>query len=664
MTDVLEIRRRQDGVAVLVFDDPQRPLNLLYPDLIDDFDRTFAELLDEPEVRACVLVTGKESSFIVGADVHVLDGMETAEEASAFSRRGNALLRRLEQSPKPVVAAVHGTCVGGGLEVALACHAIVATEHPDTVLALPEVQLGLLPGGGGTQRLPRRIGLAAALPLMLTGKSIRVREALRLGLVDRAATPGELTELAARTALTLEKTGAPPFPRRTRAHRTAAWLGNRRPGRDVVMKRARKEVERKTRGLYPAPEAILDCAETGLARGLDAGLECEARRFGELVVDRRTKQLIGLFHAGRALSRVPEGTRLERDRRRSRLTLTKEVRRISHADLVIEAVFEDLDLKQRVLAEVEDMVGEEVVIASNTSALPISRIAESARHPERILGMHYFSPVHKMPLLELVVTPYTSDRARDTALAIGVAQGKTVIVVRDGPGFYTTRILAPLLNEAMLLLEEGISIRDIDGAMMGYGFPVGPLALVDEVGLDVAAHVAKETASRLDRGSGEISGLLLRLVDSGCKGRKNGRGFYLYPEKSRLRHRNKEPNPEVYEMLGTGSLSAVETRGAKERGPVLSSEEIQDRMVLQMANEAIWCLQEEVIAGPRDGDVGAVLGLGFPPFRGGPFRWADAEGTARVAGRLERLADRVGERFKPAPILQEMASGGRAFHPI
>jgi len=725
MTDVLEIRRRQDGVAVLVFDDPQRPLNLLYPDLIDDFDRTFAELLDEPEVRACVLVSGKESSFIVGADVHVLDGMETAEEASAFSRRGNALLRRLEQSPKPVVAAVHGTCVGGGLEVALACHAIVATEHPDTVLALPEVQLGLLPGGGGTQRLPRRIGLAAALPLMLTGKSIRVREALRLGLVDRAATPGELTELAARTALTLEKTGAPPFPRRTRAHRTAAWLGNRRPGRDVVMKRARKEVERKTRGLYPAPEAILDCAETGLARGLDAGLECEARRFGELVVDRRTKQLIGLFHAGRALSRVPEGTRpgevnrvavlgagfmgagiasvslpraevvirdvsedalegaassieegldkqlksgavtrLERDRRRSRLTLTKEVRRISHADLVIEAVFEDLDLKQRVLAEVEDMVGEEVVIASNTSALPISRIAESARHPERILGMHYFSPVHKMPLLELVVTPYTSDRARDTALAFGVAQGKTVIVVKDGPGFYTTRILAPLLNEAMLLLEEGISIRDIDGAMMGYGFPVGPLALVDEVGLDVGAHVAKETASRLDRSSGEISGLLLRLVDSGCRGRKNGRGFYLYPEKSRLRHRNKEPNPEVYEMLGTGSLSAVETRGAKERGPVLSSEEIQDRMVLQMANEAIWCLQEEVIAGPRDGDVGAVLGLGFPPFRGGPFRWADAEGTARVAGRLERLADRAGERFKPAPMLQEMASGGRAFHPI
>src|SRR5680860_560770 len=240
MTDVLEIRRRQDGVAVLVFDDPQRPLNLLYPDLIDDFDRTFAELLDEPEVRACVLVSGKESSFIVGADVHVLDGMETAEEASAFSRRGNALLRRLEQSPKPVVAAVHGTCVGGGLEVALACHAIVATEHPDTVLALPEVQLGLLPGGGGTQRLPRRIGLAAALPLMLTGQSLPVREA---------------------------------------------------------------------RGLYPAPEAILDCAESGLARGLDVGLECEARRFGELVVDRRNKQLIGLFHAGRALSRVPEGTR-------------------------------------------------------------------------------------------------------------------------------------------------------------------------------------------------------------------------------------------------------------------------------------------------------------------------------------------------------------------
>lgn len=726
MSEVLEIRRRQDGVAVLVFDDPHRPLNLLYPELINDFDRVLTELLREPGVRACVLVSGKEDSFIVGADVHVLDGMETAEEASAFSRLGNSLLRRVEESPKPVVAAVHGTCVGGGLEVALACHAVVATEHPDTTLALPEVQLGLLPGGGGTQRLPRRIGLSAALPLMLTGKNVRVREALGLGLVDRAATPGELTELAARTALSLAEKGSLPSPGGKWMHRGAAWWGNRRPGRDVVMRRARKDVERRTRGLYPAPRAILECAETGLAEGLDAGLECEAHRFGELVVDPGTRQLIGLFHAGRALSRVPEGarsgeadriavlgagfmgagiatvslpraevvvrdvseqalqgaaavikkgldkqlktgavTRLEGDRRNSRLTFTTDLELISDANLVIEAVFEDLDLKQQVLAETEDVVGEDTVIASNTSALPISRIAASARHPERILGMHYFSPVHKMPLLELVTTPSTSDCARDTAHALGVAQGKTVIVVQDGPGFYTTRILTPFLNEALLMLEEGVSIPAIDEAMRDYGFPVGPMALMDEVGLDVGAHVTEEMVSELGRGREETSAVLPRLVEAGCRGRKNGRGFYLYPEKSRLRRGSKKPNPEVYEMLGhggNGRPGAAEK--AAEAESVLSAEEIQDRLVMQMVNEAVWCLQEDVISHPRDGDVGAVLGLGFPPFRGGPFRWVDAEGILRVTGRLKRVEDRLGERFRPAPVLRDTASAGTLFYPV
>jgi 3-hydroxyacyl-CoA dehydrogenase len=319
--------------------------------------------------------------------------------------------------------------------------------------------------------------------------------------------------------------------------------------------------------------------------------------------------------------------------------LTTGVDDLEGAELIVEAVFEDLELKRRVLAEVEERVADDAVFASNTSALPIGKIAAGARHPERVIGMHYFSPVPKMPLLEIVVAEQTADWATATAHAFGTAQGKTCIVVKDGPGFYTTRILAPYLNEAVLLVEEGARIEDVDRAMKDFGYPVGPLALVDEVGIDVGAHVAQDLGRAFaDRGL-EGSGAMPRLYEAGLHGRKNGRGFYLYP-KAKKKGR-KQINPKIYDLLGGEARRSVD------------SSEIQDRLALLMVNEAVHCLQEGVISSPRDGDLGAILGLGFPPFRGGPFRHIDTLGREAVRARLEELAGKHGKRFETAGSLRE-----------
>jgi 3-hydroxyacyl-CoA dehydrogenase/enoyl-CoA hydratase/carnithine racemase len=691
---MIEVQRRPDGVAVIVLDHPTKPVNTLSPAVVEEFNEKVAPLIDEHDIKAMVVVSAKTDTFIAGADLELIEGLGAAE-ISAMSRDGNALLERIATSKKPVVAAVHGAALGGGLEVALACHYILATDDPKTVLAQSEVMLGLLPAGGGTQRLVERVGLVAALPMLLTGKRVRARRARRMGLVDAITTPGGIAETGARAALALAEGSLKRKPRKKNfMDRFAATA----PGRAIVLRKARQQVARQTRGLYPAPPAILDCVETGLKKGRIAGLACESDYFGKLAETMESRNLVRLFHAmneakkgldgeardvqrlavlgggfmgagvasvslglcpvvvrdiseevlGRAAKTIDDGLkrqvrsgairRVEADRRRSKLLLTTEVDDLEGADLVVEAVFEDLDLKRRVLAEIEERVGEDAVFASNTSALPISEIAAEARHPERVIGMHYFSPVPKMPLLEIVVADQTAQWATATAHALGTAQGKTCIVVKDGPGFYTTRILAPYLNEAVLLVEEGARVEDVDRAMKDFGYPVGPLALVDEVGIDVGAHVAEDLGRAFaDRGL-ESSDAMPRLYEAGLHGRKNGRGFYLYPKKKK---KKKEVNPKAYELLGGGARRNV------------GAAEIQDRLALLMVNEAVHCLQEGIISSPRDGDLGAILGLGFPPFRGGPFRHVDTVGREAIRARLEELAGKHGKRFEPAILFKK-----------
>ncbi len=657
-------------------------------------------------MRALVVASAKEDTFVAGADLEVIEGLD-AEAISQMSRDGNALLEKIHTGPKPVVAAVHGAAIGGGLEVALGCHYILASDDPATVLSQAEVMLGLLPAGGGTQRFIERTGLAAGLPMLLTGKRVRAKKAKRMGLVDALTTPGGIVETAAKAALALADG---TLKRPTRSKSMLDRLSSFPPVRAKILKEAAKQVRRRTRGLYPAPPAILDCVETGLKKGRLAGLDRESHYFGILATGMESRNLVRLFHAmnnakkpgdgpepkpvdrlailgagfmgagvasvslgecsvvlkdisdealGAGIRTVEKGlkaqvrsgaiTRREADRRRSALLPTSDDADLAGANLIIEAVFEDLDLKRRVLAGVEERIAPDAVFASNTSALPIAKIAEGAKHPERILGMHYFSPVSKMPLLEIIVSETTADWATATAKALGIAQGKTCIVVKDGPGFYTTRILAPYLNEAVVLLEEGAKIEDLDRVLKDFGYPVGPVALMDEVGIDVGAHVAADLgAAFAERGLGS-SDALPKMYEAGFEGRKNGKGFYLYPKKKK-----KGPKPinaDIYRFFGGPDRRSV------------ASDEIRDRMALLMVNEAVHCLDEGIIASTQDGDLGAILGLGFPPFRGGPFRYVDHEGAVAIVDRMKILADRHGPRFEPAGGLQVLAKTGGLFYP-
>jgi len=703
---MIRIERRNDGIAIVWMDHSEKAVNTLSPAVVAEFTELVLPLLEDDSIRALVVASAKPDTFIAGADLEVIEGL-SEEEISQMSRDGNALLEKIATGRKPVVAAVHGAAIGGGLEVALACHYILASNDPHTVMSQAEVMLGLLPAGGGTQRLVERVGLAAALPMLLTGKRVRAKKAKRMGLVDALTTPGGIAETAARAALAMAE-GKLKRPKRKK--NLVDRLATLPPGRAMILRAAAKQVARKTRGLYPAPPAILDCVETGLKRGRLAGLDRESHYFGKLATGMESRNLVGLFHAmNRAkkpgdgaeprevkrlavlgagfmgagvasvsLGRCPvvlkdisdealgEGIRTvesglvrqvrsgaiskrEADRRRSALRPTTDDADLADVDLVIEAVFEDLELKRRVLADVEGRIAPDTVFASNTSALPIARIAEGARHPERILGMHYFSPVPKMPLLEIVVAETTADWATATAKAFGTAQGKTCIVVRDGPGFYTTRILAPYLNEAVVLLEEGAKIEDIDGVMKDFGYPVGPVALMDEVGIDVGAHVAADLgAAFVDRGLGS-SEALPEMYEAGFQGRKNRKGFYLYPKKKKKGPR--QVNPDAYGFFGGPDRRSVVT------------DEIRDRMALLMVNEAVHCLDERVIVSAEDGDLGAILGLGFPPFRGGPFHYVDYEGAAAIVEKMEALAQHHGPRFDPAGGLKELVKTGGRFYP-
>jgi 3-hydroxyacyl-CoA dehydrogenase/enoyl-CoA hydratase/3-hydroxybutyryl-CoA epimerase len=333
---------------------------------------------------------------------------------------------------------------------------------------------------------------------------------------------------------------------------------------------------------------------------------------------------------------------LDVQKRLDRISVSTDYSGLRRADLVIEAVYEDLDVKRQVLAEVEAATSEDCVFASNTSSLPIAEIARGARRPARVLGMHFFSPVQKMPLLELIVTAETDAWATATAVGFGRRMGKHVIVVRDGPGFYTTRVLAPYMNEAARLLEEGASIDDVDAAMKGFGFPVGPIALLDEVGIDVAVKVAGILHQRLGLRFSPPAGME-RIVESGRLGRKNRHGFYTYNGRKRV-------DASVYALLPGRERRAFEPR------------EIQERLVFSFLNEAVICLEEGILRSARDGDVGAIFGLGFPPFLGGPFRYLDHLGPRFALEVLERLQARHGERFRPAPRLAELAAAARGFH--
>jgi len=707
----------EDGIAIVTIDLPNEPVNKLTRGLQREFGELFAQIEHDTSVIGAVLISGKSDTFIAGADIEEFTRVRRAEDAEQLSRDGQALIERFEQSRIPFVAAINGACLGGGLEATLGCRWRIASEHPKTVLALPEIQLGLIPGAGGTQRLPQLIGLRAALDMILTGKNIRPKKALQLGLVDEVVHPAILRRIAVQRARELG-TGALKRGKHD-GGAAALLLEDNSLGRSVVFRRARESVLSKTHGNYPAPLAALDVVAAGYERGMDAGLREEARRFGELAVTNVSRELVSLFFATTALKKdnglapgrtatplpitkvgvlgagfmgagiasiaVQQGTLVRlKDADHTRVgrgiaaiagVLTERLKRkqitrqqfsdmmslvggtidysgFASTDLVIEAVFEDVNVKHAVLKEVEAIVRPRAIFATNTSTIPIHEIAEASVRPERVLGMHFFSPVHKMPLLEVIVTPRTTDEAIATVVSYGKKLGKTVIVVNDGPGFYANRVLTPYINEAGRLLDEGVPIEAIDDALVQFGFPVGPITLVDEVGLDVAGK-AGEIMYKAFGERFAPSAAIRAVIESGRLGRKSKKGFYLYDDAGK----KGAVDPSVYEIFAAGRQHGGQA------APAVSAEEIQQRTVYAMLNEAARCLQDSVLRSARDGDVGAVYGIGFPPFRGGPFRYMDTLGIPRLVQELEELNGRFPGRFEPAQILVDMARSAMRFFP-
>lgn len=696
-----------DGVAVIAFDQDGGRVNTLSTAAL----REFAEVLDTVErdasVTGAVLISRKQDSFVVGADIKEFLAFETPAQVTALIREGHALLDRLEGFAKPVVAAVHGAAVGGGLELILACHYRVATQHPKTKFALPEVNLGLLPGLGGTQRLPRLVGLQEGLEMALTGRSVYAKPALKLGLVDALIHPQGLLEAGKAAARGLaDGTLARREPPRDWRTKVTSTVLERTLLSRVVYKQAEETVRKKTRGNLPAPAKIIETVRTGQERGMRAGLEAEARNFAKLVFTPQSKALVHLFFAKNAAEKNPykdaakevrsvgvlgaglmgagiaqvsaEGgqqvklkdrtltiaakgkgavwkdlskrvgkdrSAFERDLIDARIQPVESYDALADVDLVIEAVLEDVALKQQVVRDVEAVAKEDLVFASNTSSIPIREIASASKRPGQVVGMHYFSPVPKLPLLEIVATEQNPPWVLSTAFEAGRAQGKTPIVVGDAPGFYTTRIVALYMNEALVMVEEGVEVREIDRAMQDFGFPVGPITLLDEVGIDVGAKINRVLEAPFAARGVALSSRGEALVEAGFLGRKSGKGFYVYGDKKG----EKEVNEALTHFVGA----------ARREAP---AHEVQERLGLVMVNEAVSCLGEGVLRSPTDGDVGAVFGLGFPPFLGGPFWYADQLGAGVLLGRLEALEHQYGARFKPAALLREHAEQGRTFY--
>lgn len=704
-TGAFSLTKQDNGVAILSMDVPGESMNTLKAEFGDEISAMLDDIEQDNSIKGVVVISGKSNSFVAGADISMLAACKTAEDATKIAAGGQAVFDRIEKMKATFVAAIHGPALGGGLELALACHYRVCTDSSKTQVGLPEVQLGLLPGSGGTQRLPRLIGIQQAMKMMLTGSPARAKQAKKYGIVDDVVPESVLLDVAEQFALKRkpEREG----PQKGLMNKMLETTG---PGRNIMFKKAREATFSKTKGNYPAPGFIIDVIETGMTEGMKAGLKAEAEAFGKLVMTPESFQLRQIFFATTEMKKengvegvtpakvnkagvlggglmgggiafvtstkagVPvrikdvraEGIanamkysydilnkkvkkrfirNSEMQKQLSLLTGTLDYSGYKDIDIVVEAVFEDLELKQKMVADIEENCKETTIFASNTSSIPITQIAAKAKRPENVIGLHYFSPVDKMPLAEVIAHEKTSDEVISSTVEFAKKQGKTPVVVKDGAGFYVNRILAPYMNEAANLILDGEPIEHIDKSLVKFGFPVGPVKLLDEVGIDVGTKIIPFLVEAFGERFTAPSAFDKVLAD-GRKGKKNKKGFYDYEGKKP----GKEVDESIYELLSLSPSSK------------LSEKEVAERCVLMMLNEAARCLDEGVIRNARDGDIGAIFGIGFPPFLGGPFRYMDTLGIKHVVSRLHHYSTAVGDKFEPADVLEKMAESGKSFY--
>lgn len=706
MTNAWTLRVDENSLGWLTFDQPASKVNTLSPTTLGELDRMLDAVGVAADITALVIVSGKPDSFIVGADVGELAKVEDEATAADLARTGQRVFAKIAALPFTTVAAIHGACMGGGLEMALACDYRVATEDEKTKLGLPEVNLGILPGWGGTQRLPRLVGVVAALELILSGKQVSVRKAHRMGLIDgRVAKAFLESQVGAFVAQVGTAKGARAIARRRVKARSRAMriMESLPPGRSFIYRKSEKQVVSRTHGHYPAPlEALRVIRET---RGMEIhrGLEVEAEALGRLAATPISRNLVRLFQLSQELKRAGAGappvgsagvvgagimgggiawalanagvdvrmkdiswdaisaglgaasTMFDAQVQRRKLTpggKSLAMHRISgcveysgfgRLDCVIEAVVENMDVKKKVLAEIEAAVPKDCLICTNTSSLSIEEMASALERPERFIGLHFFNPVNRMQLVEIIGHARSSPESVARGVALTKRMGKLPLVVGACPGFLVNRILLPYIVEAARMFEEGVDAERIDGALERFGMPMGPLTLADEVGLDVGVKVARVLEASYGERMHVPSGLG-RVADEGLKGKKGGGGFYVYAGNKR-----KGPNAAARKIALNGHGDA-----RKE----LTDEEIVDRAVLSMVNEAARCLEEGVAQRAEDVDVAMVMGTGFAPFRGGLIRYADERGAAPIVERLNDLESRYGMRFHPARLLTKAASNG------
>ncbi|CAJ9032569.1 fatty acid oxidation complex alpha subunit [Burkholderia pseudomallei] len=699
-----------DGIATLSWNLPARSQNVLNGESCEAFFAAAARALQDAAVKG-MLVTSAKPDFIAGGDLEWLQASDSAETLFARTCELHRALRALETGGKPVAIAMPGSALGGGLEIALAGHYRVAADNPKARFGLPEVTLGLLPGGGGTQRLPRLVGVQASLPLLLEGKRLKAADALAAGILHAVVPAGE--EIAAARAWLLDAS------RRTA---TQPWdaKGFRIPGGALthpsvqqVFMAANALARQKTYGNYPAVASILSCVYEGLLTDLDTGLKTEARYFVKAVLSPEAKAMIrtlffGMNEANKLAAR-PAGVPTQRYRKvgvlgagmmgagiayvsakagldvvlidtgeeaaargkdysrklvdkqvhRGRLAREKadallakivpttDFARLDGAQLVIEAVFEDRAIKADVTRRSEAVLAPDALFASNTSTLPITGLAQASARPANFIGLHFFSPVDKMPLVEVIVGRDTSEATLARALDYVKTIGMTPIVVNDSRGFYTSRVFSTYVLEGLAMLAEGVAPALIENAGLLAGMPVGPLALTDEVSSELIHKITRQT--RADLGDAYVArpgeDVAARMVELGRLGRKAGLGYYDYPASGGKK------------ALWPGL--AQEFPLAAEQPDVAA---LIERLVTVQAVETARCLEERVLTTARDADVGAILGWGFPAFRGGPASYIHGVGVDAFVATCDRLAARHGARFAAPALLREMAAQGRSFY--
>ena len=703
MTQALQVTLDADGIATATMDSPGRSMNVLDDELAEPLAALIERLVSDAGIKGLILASGKKD-FLAGADVDRLRALASAQEAFDESMRFKKLLRKMELGGKPVVAAINGKCLGGGLEIALACHHRIILDDGQARLGLPEVKLGLLPGGGGTQRLPRLVGMQQALQWMSEGSDVRAAQALKSGLVDALATSADDLHAQARAWIL-----ANPAPKQPWDAPKFRYPGgdSRSPAMAQLFSVAPSMAAAKSYGNYPAVTHILSCVFEGGVVGFDAALEIESRYFAACAMSQESRNLIGTlwyqlqaiergasrpaglaprrvkrlgilgagmmgagiaYVAARAgiavmlLDTLPDNavkgrqysqdlldkavragrsTPEQRDAMLARITPTVQFEDLADCDLVIEAVFEDRGVKADVTRRTEALLASDAVFASNTSTLPITSLAQASVRPTQFIGLHFFSPVDKMPLVEIIMGKLTDDATLALAFDFVRQIGKTPIVVNDSRGFYTSRVFATYVMEGLALLKEGVHPRHIEAAGLQAGMPMPPLALQDEVSLTLALHVADQTRKDLAAAGQPYvehpgESVLRQMCELGRIGRKANLGFYDWTDAGR--------------SLWTG-LSEMFPVAAQQ--PAQS--ELMDRLLFVQANEAARCVEEGVLRSVADANVGAILGWGFAPFHGGALQFINAMGARRFVARARELAQAHGERFAPAHVVVNLA---------